>query len=43
MIDGPAGVLDAWLWRRRDSEGISIAGDRAVHERFLAIVDNPIN
>lgn len=43
VMDGPAGLLDAWLWRRLGPDGIDVAGDRVVHDRFLAIVDNPID
>lgn len=43
VIDGPAGALDAWLWRRGDDSEISIAGDREVLARFRAVVEQPIN
>lgn len=42
VIDAPAGLLDAWLWDRATDEGISVAGDRAVHERFRSVVGHPI-
>ncbi len=43
VVDGTAAALDLWLWDRADDEGISVAGDEAVHARFRAIVDSPIN
>ncbi|WP_395691687.1 maleylpyruvate isomerase family mycothiol-dependent enzyme [Nocardioides sp.] len=43
VVDGPSGALDAWLWRRGGDDEISVAGDRQVHDRFLACVSHPIN
>lgn len=43
VIDGSAAALDAWLWSRGVDEEISVVGDRALHDRFRAIVDAPIN
>ena len=43
VVDGPAGALDAWLWHRGDDSEISVAGDRAVFDRFLAAVSHPID
>ena len=43
VIDGPAAALDAWLWHRGDDSELSIAGDRAVLDRFRAVVSHPIN
>jgi uncharacterized protein (TIGR03083 family) len=43
LVTGEAGALNAWLWRRRDDSGITVAGDEGVYTRFRAIVNNPIN
>ncbi len=43
VVAGPAGVLDAWLWRRDDGAGVTTDGDPATYARFRALVDNPIN
>lgn len=43
VIDGPAGALDAWLWHRGHDGELSVAGDRDVHDRFLAVMAQPIN
>ena len=43
VVTGDAGALNAWLWRRRDDSGITVAGDEAVYTRFRGIVNNPIN
>lgn len=43
VVEGLAGALDAWLWRRTDSDGIHIAGDRKVYDHFRAAVRHPIN
>lgn len=43
VLDGPAGALDAWLWHRGDDSEISVAGDRAVFDRFLAVISQPID
>ena len=42
LISGPAGPLDAWLWRRGGDEQVDVTGDRAAYDAFRAIVDNPI-
>lgn len=42
-VTGAAAVLDAWLWRRRDDAGVSITGDEASYDAFLAAVDQPID
>ena len=42
VVDGPAGALDAWLWRRGDDREIRVAGDRAVYDHFRRAVDQPI-
>ena len=43
VVTGPAAALDAWLWRRGDDSGITMAGDEGVYTRLRAIVNNPIN
>ena len=43
MVAGPAGALDAWLWRRGDDRDIDVAGDRAIYDRFRLAVDHPID
>jgi len=43
VVAGPAGALDAWLWRRGDDAEITLTGDRAAYDGFRAAVDQPIN
>jgi len=43
IVAGPAGALDAWIWKRRDDSGISVTGDPDVCGTFLAIVGQPLN
>ncbi|HEU5037194.1 MAG TPA: maleylpyruvate isomerase family mycothiol-dependent enzyme [Nocardioides sp.] len=43
VVSGPAGALDAWLWRRGDDSEVSVAGDREIYDRFRACVNHPIN
>lgn len=43
VIDGPAGALDAWLWHRGDESELSVVGDSEVRQRFLSVVEHPIN
>lgn len=42
VVSGPAGALDAWLWRRGGDEAITVSGDRSVYDRFRACVNQPI-
>ncbi|CAI9406493.1 maleylpyruvate isomerase family mycothiol-dependent enzyme [Nocardioides sp. T2.26MG-1] len=42
VVDGPAGAVDAWLWRRGDDAEIRVAGDREVYAHFRRAVDQPI-
>ena len=42
VVDGPAGALDAWLWRRGDDAEIAVTGDREVYDHFRACVNHPI-
>jgi uncharacterized protein (TIGR03083 family) len=43
VISGTADDLDAWLWHRRDDSGLAVEGDRAVLDRFLEVLKQPIN
>ncbi len=43
VVDGPAGAIDAWLWRRGDDREIRVAGDRAVYDHFRRAVDQPLD
>ncbi|MBI2243082.1 MAG: hypothetical protein HYU55_03735, partial [Nocardioides sp.] len=43
VVDGPAGAVDAWLWRRGDDREVRVAGDRAVYDHFRRAVDQPID
>jgi uncharacterized protein (TIGR03083 family) len=43
VIDGPAAALDAWLWHRGGDEDLSVAGDRAILDRFRAVIAQPID
>ena len=42
-MSGPAGALDAWLWRRGDDREIQVSGDRDVYDRFRLAVNQPID
>lgn len=42
-VSGTAEDLDAWLWHRRDDSGLVAEGDRAVLDRFVAVLKQPIN
>lgn len=43
VVTGPAAVLDAWLWRRGDDEGIRVAGNREIYGRWRNCVNHPID
>jgi len=43
VVSGPAGALDAWLWRRGDDSQIAVSGDREVYDLFRVCVNHPIN
>jgi uncharacterized protein (TIGR03083 family) len=43
VVTGDAGPMDAWLWRRRDDEGITVTGDLDVYDRARAVLKHPIN
>ena len=38
VVGGEAGAVDAWLWKRRDDTGITVDGDRAAYDAFVAAV-----
>jgi uncharacterized protein (TIGR03083 family) len=42
VIEGPAGALDAWLWRRGDDSAVRVHGDKAVYDHFRLAVNHPI-
>jgi uncharacterized protein (TIGR03083 family) len=42
-VSGTADDLDAWLWHRRDAARITSEGDRAVLDRFLKVLEQPID
>jgi len=42
VVEGLAADVDAWLWNRVDDDVIHVAGDRAVHQRFVECVRRPI-
>jgi uncharacterized protein (TIGR03083 family) len=43
VVAGPAGALDAWLWRRVDDSEVKVTGSLDIYARFRVAVDNPIN
>lgn len=43
VVEGPAGALDVWLWRRGDDAQLRVHGDLDVYDRFRAAVDHPID
>ncbi|GAB3762680.1 uncharacterized protein (TIGR03083 family) [Nocardioides ginsengisegetis] len=43
VIEGPAGALDAWLWRRSDDAEIKVHGDRGIYGHFRKAVNHPID
>jgi uncharacterized protein (TIGR03083 family) len=43
VVAGPAGAMNAWLWHRGDDAQIAVEGDRAVYDRFAAIVTQSID
>jgi hypothetical protein len=42
VVAGAAAALDAWLWHRRDDQGITVEGDPAVAEPFLTLLKQPL-
>jgi len=42
VVTGPAGVLDAWLWRRGDDDGIRVAGNREIYSRWRSCVNHSV-
>jgi hypothetical protein len=43
VVTGDAAALDAWLWHRRDDQGITLEGDPDVAARFLTLLEQPLN
>jgi uncharacterized protein (TIGR03083 family) len=43
VVSGRADDLDAWLWHRRDASRLAVEGDRAVLDRFLEVLKQPID
>ncbi len=43
VIAGTAADLDAWLWKRRDATAVTMTGDRAALDAFLAAVRPPLD
>lgn len=43
VVAGEAAALDAWLWHRREADGISIEGDGDVAERLRTLLRQPLN
>lgn len=42
VIEGIAADLDAWLWRRRDHQDITVTGDKDIYDQFRALTNQPI-
>jgi hypothetical protein len=43
VVTGEAAALDTWLWHRRDDQDITVEGDPAIAERFLTLLEQPLN
>lgn len=43
LVRGPAGDLDAWLWKRRDDAGIEVSGDRPAYDAVIRAVSEPLD
>lgn len=43
IIEGPAAIVNARIWRRGDGAAIELAGDLNVVDRFRAAIHHPIN
>lgn len=43
VVTGNAADLDAWLWHRRDEEGITMTGDAEVLDHARAVLGNAID
>lgn len=41
-VRGGAGPVDAWLWHRRDADGIVWSGDPDARDQFLAVMGRPL-
>ena len=43
MVAGPAGRVNAWLWRRGDDAAISSPASGRPYDHFREAVSHPIN
>jgi uncharacterized protein (TIGR03083 family) len=43
VVEGPAGALDAWLWRRGDDDALKLHGDRFIYDHFREAVSHPLD
>lgn len=43
VVGGPAGALDAWLWRRGDDSEVTVTGDEQIYDLFRTCVNHPID
>jgi uncharacterized protein (TIGR03083 family) len=43
VVTGPAGVVDARLWRRGDGDAVHVSGDRAIIDHFRTAIHHPID
>lgn len=43
VVSGPAGPLDAWLWRRGGDSEVTVTGDPTASTHFRGCVSHPIN
>jgi len=43
VLAGPAGPLNAWLWRRGDGADVSITGEGPTLDHFREAISHPIN
>ena len=43
VISGPAGVMNARLWRRGDGSSIKVGGDLSIVDHFRTAIHHPIN
>ena len=42
VVTGDASNVDAWLWRRRDDDGITVAGDPEIYAHARMVLDQPL-
>ncbi len=43
VVEGPATVLNTWLWRRGDDAEVKVHGDRRIYDHFREAVNHPID